>query len=362
MPEKNIRLGVILGDGVGHDVLPVMVDVVTEAAGAFGVSVEPEIYNYGAAHYLEHGTPQPGDPNELVREMAQKHDAIMFGSAGLDPRIPEDVNCRDLLRALRYELDLYVNLRPAPLLDQRFSPLKKEVPIDLVVVRENTEGLMARMGGNFKKGTTDEVAITEDINTYKGVERICRYAFEYARENGYPKVTMADKHGSVIHAHGLWKRVFWETSEKFPGIEGEHKFIDTLCMDLVMYPEHFGVMVTNNMFGDILSDLCASLVGGVGLAASGCIHPGRVCMFEPVHGTAPDIALKGIANPFAAVLTGRIMLNTLGHKDAAALIWEAIRSAVRDNQVTGDLGGDLNTQGVGEYLHKKVSELSKQGV
>ncbi|MEE9240719.1 MAG: isocitrate/isopropylmalate family dehydrogenase [bacterium] len=362
MTENRIRLAVILGDGVGHDVLPVMVDVVTEAAGACGIAVEPTVYNYGAAHYLEHGIPQPEDVNGLVRDLAARNDAIMFGSAGLDPRIPPEVNCRDLLRALRYEHDLYANLRPAPLLDQRFSPLRKEVPIDLVVVRENTEGLMARMGGNLKKGTTDEVAITEDINTYKGVERICRYAFEYARENDYPKVTMSDKHGGVPHAHGLWQRVFWEVSERFPDVEGEHKFIDTLCMELIQFPDHFGVLVTNNMFGDILSDLCAGLVGGVGLAASGCIHPGRVCMFEPVHGTAPDIALKGIANPFAAVLTGRIMLNTLGHKEAAALIWEAVKSAVREGQLTGDLGGDLNTRGVGEFLCKKVSELSKQGV
>ena len=141
-------------------------------------------------------------------------------------------------------------------------------------MRENTEGVNVRVGGNFKKGTPDEVAIQEDINTYKGVSRICRYAFEYARKHGYPKVTMADKHGSLIHAHGLWQRVFWAVSEEFPDVEGEHYFIDTLCQDLLYKPEDFGVIVTNNMFGDILSDLCAGLVGGVGLAASGCIHPG----------------------------------------------------------------------------------------
>ena len=358
MNGKTVSLAVILGDGVGHDVLPVATEVIRAAAGAEGVDVEPEVYDYGALHYLEHGTPLPEDVNGLVRGLAERHDAILFGSAGLDPRIPADVNCRDLLRALRFELDLYVNLRPSPLLHPDFCPLKKEAQIDLVVVRENTEGVNVRVGGNFKKGTPDEVAIQEDINTYKGVSRICRYAFEYARKHGYPKVTMADKHGSLIHAHGLWQRVFWQTSEEFPDVEGEHYFIDTLCQDLLFKPEDFGVIVTNNMYGDILSDLCAGLVGGVGLAASGCIHPGRVCMFEPVHGTAPDIALKGIANPFAVCLTGRIMLNELGMGEAADLIWEAIRSAVREKKTTADLGGSLNTREVGDYLCAHIEKSS----
>jgi len=358
MSGKPVSLAVILGDGVGHDVLPVATEVIRAAAGAEGVEVEPQVYDYGALHYLEHGTPLPEDVEGLVRGLAERHDAILFGSAGLDPRIPEDVNCRDLLRALRFELDLYVNLRPSPLLHPDFCPLKKDAPIDLVVVRENTEGLNVRVGGNFKKGTPDEVAIQEDVNTYKGVSRICRYAFEYAQRHGYPKVTMADKHGSIIHAHGLWQRVFWQTSEEFPDVEGEHYFIDTLCQDLLFKPEDFGVIVTNNMFGDILSDLCAGLVGGVGLAASGCIHPGRVCMFEPVHGTAPDIALKGIANPFAVCLTGRIMLNELGLGEAADLIWEAIRSAVREKKTTADLGGSLNTREVGDYL---CAHIQKSG-
>jgi 3-isopropylmalate dehydrogenase len=171
---------------------------------------------------------------------------------------------------------------------------------------------------------------------------------------------MADKHGSLIHAHDLWQRVFWAMNDEFTDIEGEHYFIDTLCMDLVLHPDRFGVMVTNNMYGDILSDLCAGLVGGVGIAASGCIHPGRVCMFEPVHGTAPDIALKGIANPFAAALTGRIMLDTLGHPKAASLIWQAIQSAVREGKVTGDLGGDLDTRAVGDYLCQTIQTLAKE--
>ena len=360
MSDSQIRIAAIPGDGVGNDVIPVAVEVIREAAGTCGVDVETTFFNYGAVRYLEEGATLPGDVPALVRNLAATHDAILFGGAGLDPRVPPDVNCRDLLRALRYELDLYANLRPAPLLDKRFSPLRAEVPIDLVVVRENTEGLMTRLGGNFKKDTPDEVAIQEDINTYKGVERICRFAFEYAQAHGYPKVTMADKSSSLIHAHGLWLRVFWKLAEEYPDIEGEHCYIDTLCMDLVLHPERFGVMVTNNMFGDILSDLCASLVGGVGVAASGCIHPGRVSMFEPVHGTAPDIALKDIANPFAAILTGRILLDTLGQHRAARLIWEAVRQAVKEGKLTRDLGGDLGTRAVGECLCELVRKLSEK--
>ncbi|MDA0999475.1 MAG: isocitrate/isopropylmalate family dehydrogenase [bacterium] len=358
MSGKTVSMAVILGDGVGHDVLPVATEVIRAAAAATGVEVTPTLYNYGALRYLEEGASLPEDVPGLVRELAAKHDAILFGSAGADPRVPPEAECRELLIQLRRELDLYINLRPAPLLHPRFSPLKADVPIDLVVVRENTEGLMSRMGGNFKKGTVDEVAITEDINTYKGVERICRFAFEYARGRGYPTVTMADKYGSVIHAHDLWQRVFWDISAQFSDIEGKHCFIDTLCMDLVLHPDRFSVIVTNNMFGDILSDLCASLVGGVGVAASGCIHPGRVCMFEPVHGTAPDIALKGIANPFAAVLTGRILLDTLGHAEAADLIWRAVQAAVKENKLTADLGGTLNTKAAGDYLLEAIGKLA----
>ena len=356
MSGKAISLAVVPGDGVGHDVLPVATEVIQAAAEAAGAEVRPRVYDYGALRYLERGAPLPDDAAVVARGLAEAHDAILFGSAGLDPRVPEDVNCRDLLRALRFELDLYVNLRPAPLLHPDFCPLKRDAPIDLVVVRENTEGVNARVGGNFKMGTPDEVAIQEDINTYKGVSRICRYAFRYARERGYPRVTMADKHGSLVHAHGLWQRVFWGIAEEFPDVEAEHCFIDTLCQELLYRPEHFGVIVTNNMYGDILSDLCAGLVGGVGLAASGCIHPGRVCMFEPVHGTAPDIALKGVANPFAACLTGRILLDALGLGEAANLIWEAIASAVREKRVTADLGGSLNTRQAGDYLCARIQK------
>jgi 3-isopropylmalate dehydrogenase len=358
MPENLIRLAVILADGVGHDVLPVATQVIQEAAGACGVEVEPTVYGYGAQRYLEEGAPLPEDVPGLVQDLAARHDAILFGSAGLDPRVPKDVNCRPLLRELRRGLDLYVNFRPAPLLDRRFSPLRVDVPVDLVVIRENTEGKMSFKGETFKEGTSEEVTIYNDINTYSGIERVCRYSFKYARSRGYPKVSMTDKGGG----EGIWYRVFWEVAEKYPDVEAEHIFIDTLCGDLLYRPDQFSVIVTNNMFGDILSDLCAGLVGGMGMAASGCIHPGKVCMFEPVHGTAPDICFQDKANPFAAVLTGRIMLDTLGYQKAAQLIWEAVRLAVKEGKLTGDLGGDLGTKAVGDYLCETVVRLAKQEV
>lgn len=355
MSDLMIRIAAIPGEGVGNDVIPVAVQVIHEAAKACNVTTETTFYNFGATRYLEEGSALPEDVASLVRELASKHDAILFGSAGLDPRVPKEINCRPLLWELRRGLDLYVNLRPAPLLDRRFSPLRVDVPVDLVVMRENTEGRISPRGQVFKGGTVNEVTIYEDINTYKGVERICRFAFEFARSHQYGKVSMADKSGG----HGIWHWVFWEVSKDYPDVEAQHIFIDTLCMELVQHPDRFSVIVTNNMFGDILSDLCAGLVGGVGIAASGCIHPGKVCMFEPVHGTAPDICFQDKANPFAAVLTGRILLDTLGYQRAAGLIWEAVRTAVNDNKLTADLGGSLGTKAMGEYLCETMTHLSK---
>ncbi|MFC1492035.1 isocitrate/isopropylmalate dehydrogenase family protein [Nitrospinota bacterium] len=357
MPDDVIRLAAIPGEGVGHDIIPVAAEVIREAAGACGMEVETTFYNYGAVRYLEEGAALPDDVPGLVRDLAARHDAILFGSAGIDPRVPKEVNCKPLLRELRRGLDLYVNFRPAPLLDRRFCPLRVDVPIDLVVMRENTEGKISRRGEIFKEGTPEEVTVYNDINTYKGVERICRYSFEYARSRGYPKVTMTDKSSG----QGVWYNVFWEVAKDFPEVEAEHKYIDTLCMELLYFPDRFSIIVTNNIFGDILSDLCSGLVGGLGLAASGCIHPGRVSMFEPSHGTAPDICFQDKANPFSAVLTGRILLDTLGHQEAARLIWEAVRLAVKEGKLTADLGGDLGTRAMGEYLCETVGQLAKKG-
>ncbi|MDP6277015.1 MAG: isocitrate/isopropylmalate family dehydrogenase, partial [Nitrospinota bacterium] len=304
--------------------------------------------------YIREGRMMPDDALDTLATF----DAIYFGAVG-HPEIQDHVTLNGLLLPIRRTFDQYVCERPSILYPGVTSPLRDKGPsdIDMVVIRENTEGKISSRGEVFKEGTPDEVTVYDDINTYKGIERVCRYSFEYARSRGYPKVSMTDKGGGV----GIWYRVFWEVAEKYPDVEAEHIFIDTLCAELLRHPDSYSVIVTNDIFGDILSDLCAGLVGGMGMAASGCIHPGRVCMFEPVHGTAPDICFQDKANPFAAVLTGRILLDTLGHRKASELIWEAVRLAVKEDKLTGDLGGKLGTRAVGDCLVETVEKLAKEG-
>ena len=208
---------------------------------------------------------------------------------------------------MRFKMDLYANVRPVRLLDASLCPLKNATPDDInfTVIRENTEGVYMDMGGNFKFGTPDEVATQEDINTRKGVERVIRFAFEYARNNGRKKVLMSDKSNVMTFAGGLWQRVFKEVAKEYPEIQTQHMYVDALCLQMVREPRSLDVVVTNNMFGDIVTDLAAALQGGLGMAASGNIHPGRTSMFEPVHGSAPPIAGKNIANPMGSILTER---------------------------------------------------------
>src|SRR3954447_2629802 len=223
---------------------------------------------------------------------------------------------------MRFKMDLYANVRPVKLLDESLCPLKGVKPqdVDFTILRENTEGLYCDVGGTFKQGTPDEVALQEDVNTRKGVERIIRYAFEYARKHGKKKVLMTDKANVMTYAHGLWQRVFKEVSQEYTKIIAEHMYVDALCMQMVRDPRQFDVIVTNNMFGDIITDLAAGIQGGLGMAASGNIHPGKTSMFEPVHGSAPSIAGKNIANPHGAILTSAMMLAHLGLATEASRI------------------------------------------
>jgi 3-isopropylmalate dehydrogenase len=229
------------------------------------------------------------------------------------------------------------------------------------VIRENTEGVYGDLGGVFKQGTQDEIAIQEDVNTRKGVERIIRYAFEYCASNrqlnGSPRrrVLMCDKSNAMTHAGGLWQRVFKEVAADHPQIETQHMYADALCMQMVHDPRPFDVIVTNNMFGDIITDLAAGLQGGLGMAASGNLHPGKTSMFEPVHGSAPPIAGKNIANPFGTILTAAMMLAHLGMKAEAAKIEAAVLEAVRQRKTTQDLGGTLGTREAGEWVAEKAS-------
>jgi 3-isopropylmalate dehydrogenase len=350
---KSARIAVIPGDGIGKEVTPEAVKVLRAAVAPAKRQIEFVEFDWGADKYLREGVTLPASAVEMLRD---EFDAILFGALG-DPRVPSNQHAADILLGLRFKLDLYVNARPVELLHARMTPLRdrSERDIRLVVFRENTEGLYVGVGGFFKKGTPDEVAVQEDVNSRKGVERIIRYAFEYARENSLKRVCMSDKSNAMTFAHDLWQRVFKEVKQEFPAIDSRHLYIDTLAMELVRDPRQFDVIVTCNLFGDIISDLGAQLGGGLGLAPSGNIHPGQTSLFEPVHGSAPNIAGKGIANPLGSVLASAMMLDFLGWKKEARALREAVRSAVHENFVTPDLGGDKGTHAVGDWLADRVA-------
>ncbi len=345
------RIAVIAGDGIGVEVTAAALEVLRATGVKHGVPLDIEELDYGAERYLRDGTTMPaGEIDRFRREI----DAIFLGAVG-DPRIPDMRHARDILLATRFELDLYVNFRPVRCLSDALCPLKRKTAadIDFVVFRENTEGAYVGMGGNFKKGTPDEVATNEDVNTRKGVERIVRAAFAYAVEHGRRRVCMADKSNALRFAHDLWQRVFTEVKKDYPQIETRHLFIDALAMELIRGPEAFDVIVTNNMFGDIITDLGAALQGGMGLAASANINPSEalrrpsrpngIGLFEPVHGSAPDIAGKGVANPLAAIQTVALMLENLGYEGAAKDIARAVQTVVNAGVFTPDLGGSATT-------------------
>ncbi|HEY7861076.1 MAG TPA: isocitrate/isopropylmalate family dehydrogenase, partial [Gemmatimonadaceae bacterium] len=254
-----------------------------------------------------------------------------------------------------FQLDLYVNERPARLFDERLTPLKGKTvrDLDLVVFRENTEGLYVSMGGAFKVGTPDEITIAEELNTRKGVERIIRHAFSWARTHGRTRVTMADK-ANAIPAHALWRRVFEEVGAEYADITRDTRYIDAMAMDLVRTPESFQVVVTGNLFGDIISDLASILVGGLGMAPSANRHPGRVAMYEPVHGSAPPLAGKDVANPMAAILSLAMMLDGIGEEAAALAVERAVRAAIAAKVGTPDVGGTLGTRAVGDWIAERV--------
>jgi 3-isopropylmalate dehydrogenase len=355
---KSARIAVIPGDGVGKEVIPEAVKVLRAAIAPAKRQIEFVEFDWGADKYLRDGVTLPAGAVEMLRD---EFDAILFGALG-DPRVPSNQHAADILLGLRFKLDLYVNVRPVELLHARITPLRDrtERDIRLVVLRENTEGLYVGVGGFFKKGTPDEIAMQEDVNSRKGVERIIRYAFEYARQNNLKRVCMSDKSNAMTFAHDLWQRVFKEVKQEHPEIESRHLYIDTLAMELVRDPRQFDVIVTCNLFGDIISDLGAQLAGGLGLAPSGNIHPGQTSLFEPVHGSAPSIAGKGIANPLGSILASAMMLDFLGWKDEAAALREAAKSALRENFVTVDLGGDKGTQAVGDWLAERIARKSRR--
>jgi 3-isopropylmalate dehydrogenase len=343
------RIAVIPGDGIGKEVIPAAIAVVQ----ATGAAVEFTNFDWSADRYLKDGTTIPADGFTMLD---RDFDVIFLGALG-DPRVPSNIHAKEILLGMRFKMDLYANVRPVKLLDESLCPLKGVKPqdVDFVVVRENTEGPYVDAGGVLKQGTADEVATQEDFNTRKAVERVIRFAFELARKQGRKKVLMSDKSNVMTYAGGLWQRVFKLVAAEYADIQSSHMYVDALCMHLARDPKQFDVIVTNNMFGDIITDLAAALQGGLGMAASGNIHPGKTSMFEPVHGSAPPFAGKNIANPIGAILTAAMMLEHLGLAREAEGINRAVLEAVRQKKTTSDIGGTLGTKETAEWIANSLS-------
>jgi 3-isopropylmalate dehydrogenase len=338
------KIAVLPCDGAGKEVVPEAIKVLRAA----GVEFEFQEYDVNADQFIRTGEPIPA----AVWADLERADSILFGAVG-DPRVPDARYLAGVLLRLRFELDLYINLRPAKLYHDRLSPLRREERrgVDLLVVRENTEGLYVGMGGRFKQGTVHEVAIQEDLSTYTGVTRIIDYAFKAARR----EVVMVDKSNAMAYAGALWQERWKAVAAQHPKVKTRHLFVDAAAMQLVRDPTQFDVIVTGNLFGDILSDLTAELVGGMGIAPSANINPetGRG-LFEPVHGTAPDIAGLGLVNPIGAILSASMMVRHLGHPEMAESIEGAVESAVRAGDTTKDLGGSLSTGECGDAIARRL--------
>ena len=351
---KSYRIAILPGDGIGPEVTREGVETLRLVAGIRGFSLELTTYPFGADHYMK--TKETFPPSALEEMRGQ--DAILLGAIG-DPRLPVGLLERAIISGIRFGLDLYVNLRPIKLFAADLCPLKGKGPehIDMMVVRENTEDVYAGIGGFLKKGTPDEVAVQEMIFTRKGVERVIRYALDLARRRGKRrKLTLVDK-ANAVRAMDLWTRTFEEVGREYPDIAREHAYIDAATMWCVKNPEWFDTVVTSNMFGDILTDLAAMVQGGLGIAASGNIHPGRVSLFEPIHGSAPKYAGRNVANPLAAIMAVQMMLDYLGEPRAAARIEEAVAGLLRSKRVPS-LGSDsgLGTSQVGDLV---IGELER---
>jgi 3-isopropylmalate dehydrogenase len=342
------RIAVIPGDGIGPEVTAEAVKVLNAAVTKSGKKLALTNFDWGADRYLRDGTTLPADAPEMFR---RNYDAILFGALG-DPRVPSNQHAADILLGLRFKLDLYVNARPCYLQDARLTPLKNrdEKDIRFIVFRENTEGLYAGVGGIFKKNTPDEIAVQEDVNTYKGVERILRHAFEHARRNNLTRLCMSDKSNAMTYAHDIWQRLFKKMRSEYPEINSTHQFIDNLLLQVVRDPTQFEVIVTCNLFGDIASDVGAAIIGGLGVAPSGNINPGQVSLFEPVHGSAPNIAGQNVANPMGAILSAAMMLDHIDWPKEARAIENAVHQAIKEGKTTRDNGGTLGTKQVGDYV------------
>ena len=346
---KTYKIAVMGGDGTGPEVVAEGLKVLKVAANKFNFNLELTDFDYGGDRYIRTGEVLP---DNAVEELS-KHDAIFLGAIG-HPDVKPGILEKGILLSLRFALDQYINLRPVILYPNVETPIKNKGPeeIDFVVVRENTEGLYAGAGGVLKKGTPDEVAIQESINTRKGVERCIRYAFDYARKrNKRKQVTLCGKTNVLTFAFDLWERAFYEVAKEYPDIKTDYAHVDATCMWMVKNPEWFDVIVTDNMFGDIITDLGAMIQGGMGIAAGGNINPEGVSMFEPIGGSAPKYTGQNVINPLAAIGAAQMMMDHLGETEAAQAIEDAIRLVVAEkleSMSAGKMG--YGTKEVGDLV------------
>jgi 3-isopropylmalate dehydrogenase len=346
-----VRIALIPGDGIGVEVVREARRVLEHVAASEELEFELVDWDLGADRFLRDGVTIT---DEEFRSLADEHDAVLLGALG-DPRVPGNQHAKDILLGMRFKLDLYVNFRPCVMLSPALSPLASPPDrLRLEIFRENTEGEYTGMGGGFKVGTPDEIAIEENLATRKGVERIIRAAFDYATTHGRSRVTLVDKSNVMRHVGGLWRRVFAEVGAEYTDVEQDAMYVDAMAMDLVRRPGRYEVIVTSNLFGDVVSDLAAEITGGLGMAPSANIHPGRHALFEPVHGSAPDIAGTGRANPMGAIRCVGLLLDHFGYRELADRVERAVLASFEAGQTTPDLGGTLSTEEVGTWILQQL--------
>ncbi|MBD3184042.1 3-isopropylmalate dehydrogenase [Candidatus Poribacteria bacterium] len=352
------KIAVLPGDGIGQEVVNEGLKCIKTAAEKTGFDYETVDYDFGAERYAAEGMKGEPLPDSALSELREM-DAIFLGAIGDERKVPRGVLEKGILLKMRFSLDLYINLRPIKLYHGVDTPLKDKGPedIDFIVVRENTEGLYAGVGGFLKKGTPDEVAIQEMVNTRKGVERCVRYAYELTKNDPDRKrLTLCDKANVLTYAHDLWRRTFDEVGGEYPEVEKDYAYVDATTMWMVKNPEWFEVIVTCNMFGDIITDLGAMIQGGMGIAASGNINPHGVSMFEPIHGSAPKYKGTNKANPLAAICAAGMMLDHLGEKDAAKSIDKAIAESLSSGKIKDLAAGKMGmgTTEVGDLVAEMI--------
>jgi isocitrate/isopropylmalate dehydrogenase len=382
---KNYSIALLEGDGIGPEIIREGVKVLDAVSDVMGFKLDYERLPYGTEHYLKTGEVLP---DSAVKDIKESFKAIYFGAAG-DPRVAPGILEVGLILKLRFALDQYINLRPVKLYPNVQSPLKTNEKIDFYVVRENTEDFYNGMGNIFRTngdknqvheaklnmeralynaqidikaalGTADDFAINMGFMTRQGAERVMRYSFELARAKGKKKVTCVDKENVLPHIYGIWREAFNKVASEYPDIETDHAFVDAITMWFVKNPENYGVVVAPNLFGDIISDLGAGIAGGLGFAAGANINPTGISMFEPIHGSAPKYKGKNVINPVATILSGGIMLDTLGLKTEAKLLDDAVTAVLAEGIVkTKDMGGTSSTSQMGDAIAAKVKELSK---